>query len=69
MKPIERLRQEYKEIIKFADWSEVKREKRESYQTMRLFCIDCSLLSFAEIEKMENEVEQLSLKNKNYENN
>ena len=55
MKPIDRLRQEYKTQKKL-----LKLDKNTNliiYQVMRLFCLDCELLTFSEIELMEFEVD------------
>ena len=55
MKPIDRLRQEYKTQKKL-----LKLDKNTNliiYQAMRLFCLECNLLSFNEIELMEFEVD------------
>ncbi len=54
MKPIDRLRQEYKqrqELLKIN-----KNTNLIIYQAMRLFCLDCELVSFNDIEAMEYEV-------------
>jgi hypothetical protein len=56
MKPLDRLRQEYKLVCKAEDWSENKRELNNDYLAMRLFCLDCELVSFNDIELMEYEV-------------
>lgn len=57
MKPIDRLRIQYKETLK--EESGIIRTLRVSnYTGMRNLCLDCSLLSFAEIEEMEYNVNQ-----------
>jgi hypothetical protein len=57
MKPIDRLRQEYKQTQK----SVLNYTKNlQDYQAMRLFCLDCGLLTFNEIELMEYEVDNES---------
>jgi len=52
MKPLDRLRQQYKRTI---DYPMFELEKVK-YKAMRLFCLDCELVSFNDIEVMENEV-------------
>jgi len=52
---LDRLRQEYKQTQK----SVLNYTKNlQDYQAMRLFCLDCELLTFNEIELMEYEVNQ-----------
>jgi hypothetical protein len=59
MKPIERLRQQYKVVVeKDKSNSEFYIPMLGEYQAMRLFCLDCELLTFNEIELMEYEVNQ-----------
>jgi hypothetical protein len=53
MKPIDRLRQQYKATKKEYNGLELTR-----YNAIRLFCLDCGLLTFLEIEAMEFEVNQ-----------
>ena len=58
MKPIDRLRLEYKqqqELLKID-----RNTNLIIYQAMRLFCLDCELLTFNEIELMEYEVDNES---------
>lgn len=55
MKTIDRLRQHYTEMLKFDEWSSIRRNYQNNYLTIKQFCLDCSLLSFAEIEEMENQ--------------
>lgn len=56
MKTIDRLRQEYK-LFATAKTSSEKYQREIKYNNMRLFCLDCNLLSFKEIEEMEFEVD------------
>lgn len=58
MTPIERLKIQYKETKKEADRI-IQTLRVSSYTGMRNLCIDCSLVSFAEIEEMEEEVNNL----------
>lgn len=60
MKPLDRLRQEYKQLQE-----NKKKYKVESlytteqlYNSVRLFCLDTQLISFNEIELMEYEINQ-----------
>ena len=55
---LNRLKEQYKEIFKFENWSEYKRERQNDYQAMRLFCLDTQLISFNDIEMLEFEVNQ-----------
>lgn len=56
---LKRLREQYKTAKKQNAPTKQLQELRETdYQAIRLFCLDCSLLSFAEIEAMEYEVNQ-----------
>ena len=62
---LNRLRQQYKESLNNkSPYDETTRKLY--YNTMRLFCLDCSLLSFAEIEEMEYEVENPQKSMKRY---
>ena len=58
IKYLDRLKQEYKEYQKankiFHGVEQVKYKIR--YNAMRLFCLDCELVSFIDIESMEYEV-------------
>jgi hypothetical protein len=58
MKPLDRLRQQYKEHKNaqkiFHGVEQLKYKIR--YNAMRLFCLDCELVSFNDIELMEREV-------------
>ena len=56
MKPINRLRQAYKETKEFNANSRYRKDRELSYLAMRLFSLDCGLVSFNEIELMEYEV-------------
>lgn len=58
MKPLDKLKQQYKAVVKAKQWSDEKRELNNDYLCMRLFCIECELLNFNEIELMEFEVNQ-----------
>jgi len=60
---LNRLKQQY---LTFIQISKLNNEGHKTinasvYSAMRLFCLDCSLLSFAEIEVMENECDNLYL--------
>lgn len=57
MKPLDRLRQEYK-IVKNSESIGTKftENYRDEYNAIRLFCLDCELVSFNDIEVMESEV-------------
>lgn len=60
MKPIDRLRQEYQRARKLKQgdfYLNGYNGAIVSYQTMRLFCLDCNLVSFNDIEVMERSVE------------
>lgn len=57
-KYLNRLRQQYK---LFKDWQKDPQGGKIAYyqyQSMRLFCLDCELVSFNDIEAMEFEVNQ-----------
>ena len=56
MTPLQRLRQEYIHSLGFHASSKIRKQRENSYNAMRLFCLECNLLSFAEIEAMEYEV-------------
>lgn len=58
MTPLERLKIQYKETKKESD-KIIQVLRVSNYTGMRNLCIDCSLLSFAEIEEMEAEVNNL----------
>jgi hypothetical protein len=51
MKPLDRLRQQYKATKQEYNGLEMTR-----YNAMRLFCLDCKLVSFNDIELMESDV-------------
>jgi hypothetical protein len=54
-KYLDRLRQQYESISKkqtIDSWS----ANIMHYNAMRLFCLDCELVSFNDIEAMENEI-------------
>ena len=53
---LNRLKEQYKEIFKFENWSEYKRERQNDYQAMRLFCLETQLITLDDIELMENEI-------------
>ena len=59
MKPIDRLRQQYKSIINAEKigWEHTRKMRENDYFGMRLLCLDCNLVSFSEIELMEFEVD------------
>ena len=58
MKPINRLRQEYKKYVSIdEDLKDLKKKYLHTYSDMRLFSLDCELVSFNEIELMEFEVD------------
>lgn len=76
MKPLDRLRQQYLETKK--EESKIINTLRVSnYTGMRYLCLDCELVSFKDIEDMEDEVNssfksffaENKPKNKNYDNN
>ena len=61
MKPSDRLRQQYKnyktiELNNYMEQEDIQTLKG-FYDSMRLFCLECNLLSFNEIELMEFEVD------------
>jgi len=56
MKPLDRLRQQYKATKQEYNGLEMTR-----YNAMRLFCLDCELVSFNDIELMENEINNTSI--------
>lgn len=55
MKIIDRLRKQYEEIAKGSQDDRLLR--RRQYLSVRVFCLDCNLLTFAEIEEMEFEID------------
>jgi hypothetical protein len=57
MKPIERLRQQYKQLKEKQSIDSLNFHKIR-YDAMRLFCLDCELLTFNDIELMEFEVDE-----------
>lgn len=58
MKPLDRLKQQYKIFLSVDDSDkDHKRRAANIYSSIRIFCIDCNLISFAEIEAMEYELE------------
>ena len=57
MKPLDRLREQYR-LYKNANSERLKKLYYSSYANMRLFCLDCELLTFNEIELMEFEVDE-----------
>lgn len=62
MKPIQRLKQQYKISKQYTPNSRDRKDRELSYLAMRLFCLDCDLLTFQEVEQMEYEVDN-ELKN------
>jgi hypothetical protein len=56
MRPLDRLKQEYKELLKHKHRKVAFNNRNMGYKAMRLFCLDCELLTFNEIELMEFEV-------------
>ena len=58
MNPLERLKKEYeKYFLLNDDLIDLKKRYLRTYSDMRLFCLDCELLTFNEIELMEFEVD------------
>lgn len=57
MKPIDRLRQQYKQLKEKQSIDSLNFHKIR-YDAMRLFCLDCELLTFNDIELMEFEVDE-----------
>lgn len=56
MQPLERLRKQYIILSEYLKNNEDKDNKRTDwYKAMRLFCLDCNLVSFIDIEIMEYE--------------
>jgi hypothetical protein len=53
---LDRLRQEYKESL--GGSLDDRNYRRNRYSAVRVFCLDCELLTFEEIELMEFEVNQ-----------
>lgn len=51
---INRLKQLYKETL--TGTTDYKLLRKRQYNAMRLFCLDCELVSFNDIELMESEV-------------
>jgi len=60
MKPIDRLREQYYYVKYHKIDNETQKYREIRYQAMRELCLDCSLLSFAEIEAMELDVTSAS---------
>jgi hypothetical protein len=61
VKYLDRLRQQYKKLKEFKlneSTSDEYWKRRDCYDAMRFFCLDCNLLTFLEIEAMEFEVNQ-----------
>jgi adenylate cyclase class IV len=58
MTPLQRLRQEYIHSLGFHASSKIRKQRKNSYNAMRLFCLDTQLISFNDIELMEFEVNQ-----------
>jgi len=54
MKPLDRLREQYKET--FTGSMDDKLLRKRQYYSVRLFCLDCELVTFNDIEVMEYEV-------------
>ena len=54
---LNRLKEQYKELKVYEVSSLNRKYRKLTYDAMRLFCLDCSLLSFAKIELMENEID------------
>ncbi len=57
--PLDRLRQQYKkfkELKPSQSTTDAYWTRKNYYDAMRLFCLDCELVSFNDIEAMEYEV-------------
>lgn len=57
MKPIQRLKQQYIESKQYTVSSRNRKDRKLSYLAMCLFCLDCELVTFQEVEQMEYEVD------------
>jgi hypothetical protein len=55
-KYLDRLKQEYKESL--GGSLDDRNYRRNRYSAVRVFCLDCELVSFNEVELMEFEVNQ-----------
>lgn len=55
MKPIQRLKQLYKQQIK-SEFTPKYKKQKAIYLTSREFCLSCELVTFQEVEQMEYEV-------------
>jgi hypothetical protein len=58
VKYLDRLKQQYKITKTEAPNKQLQELRLTDYQAMRLFCLDCELVSFNEVELMEFEVNQ-----------
>lgn len=58
MKPIQRLKEQYKIFKQYTPSSRDRKDRELSYLAMRLFCLDCELVTFQEVEQMEYEVDK-----------
>jgi hypothetical protein len=56
VKYLDRLKQEYKESL--GGSMDDRNYRRNRYSAVRVFCLDCELVSFNEVELMEFEVNQ-----------
>lgn len=58
MQPIDRLRETYKEVVRLRRLTRYERiyTSETIYNGMRLMCLDCNIISFEDIEVMEDEV-------------
>ena len=55
---LNRLKEQYKKYKELKSWSEESRYELQVYSNIRCFCLDTQLISFNDIEIMENEVNQ-----------
>lgn len=53
---LNRLKEQYKKYKELKSWSEESRYELQVYSNIRCFCLDTQLISFNDIEVMENEV-------------
>ena len=55
---LNRLKEQYKKYKELKSWSEESRYELQVYSNIRCFCLDTQLISYNDIELMENEVNQ-----------
>ena len=53
---LNRLREQYKKYKELKSWSEESRYELQVYSNIKCFCLDTQLVSFNDVEVMENEI-------------